>query len=141
MIVDPLEEYVGYQLKRAATSTMSPLIRRLGTLRLRPTDAAVVLFIQANPGITQSALSRSLDMASANMTPLIARLARRNLINRVPVDGRSHGLVLSAQGRALATRIQSIVGAHEKRIARRIPAAQRAGLIKALRRLWHLTPA
>jgi DNA-binding MarR family transcriptional regulator len=136
MTVDPLEKYVGYLLKRAAASTISPLIRRLSTLQLRPTDATVVLFIQANPGITQGTLSRSLDMASANMTPLIARLARRELIKRVPVDGRSHGLILAAQGRALATRIQRITSAHEKRLARRIPAAQRDGLIEALRRLW-----
>ena len=136
MTVDPLDEYLGYLLKRAAASAISPLIRRLGTLRLRPTDATVVLFILANPGITQGTLSRSLDMASANMTPLIARLASRDLIRRVPVDGRSHGLILSAQGRALATRIQRIIVAHEERLARRIPAAQRAGMIKALRRLW-----
>lgn len=136
MTIDPLDSYIGYLLRRAATSTINPLIRRLAALRLRPTDATVVLFIQANPRITQSALSRSLDMASANMTPLIARLVRRDLIRRVPVDGRSHGLTLSPRGRALAIRVQRIIVAHEERIARRVPAAQHAGLIKALRRLW-----
>jgi DNA-binding MarR family transcriptional regulator len=115
---------------------MQRLARELAPLDLRPSDASVLLVIEANPNITQSEIGRMLDIAGANMAPLISRLDRRELLARQPVDGRSHGLELTSAGRTLCARAKKIMSAHEERLMRKIPPAQRADFVAALRALW-----
>jgi len=134
--VDPLKDLPGYALRRASSATMQKLTRDLAPLDLRPSEASVLLVIEANPNITQSEAGRMLDIAGANMAPLISRLDRRELLARQPVDGRSHGLELTAAGRALCTRAKKIMSAHEERLMRKIPASQRADFVAALQALW-----
>ena len=62
------------------------------------------MVIESNPNISQSEIGRMLDIAGANMAPLVGRLEKRELLERRPVDGRSHGLQLTAAGRALNLR-------------------------------------
>ena len=65
--------------------------------------------------------------------PPRTRLAERDLIERQPVDGRSHGLVLSRAGRALIPRIKSAFAEHEQALMKAIPAPQRRAFVAALR--------
>src|SRR5690348_5726154 len=113
MIVDPLRELPGYLLRRASLDLMSKLAVRLAALHLRPSEATVLMVIGANPGVTQSEIGRTLDIATANMAPLAARLTRRELIIRERVDGRSHGLKLSESGRRLTQRARAVMEAFE----------------------------
>ena len=136
MSVDPLKDFPGYALRRASATTMSILARKLAALELRPTEATVLMFIDANPNITQSEIARMLDMASANMAPLVSRLEGRDLLEREPVDGRSHGLSLSTAGRALTSRVKKTLNAHEDALLAKVPAAQRSVFLSALRALW-----
>jgi len=53
---------------------MSSRYFRLAALDLRPTEATVLLTIEANPNATLSGVGRLLEIASPNMAPLIARL-------------------------------------------------------------------
>lgn len=134
--VDPLAHYPGYLLRRASTAAMVGLSRRLGALTLRPTEASVLLFIERNPGITQSEIGRLLEIARANMAPLAGRLQKRALTLRARVDGRSQGLTLSASGRRLAQQIRAVMAEHESALIARIPESQRADFFNALRMLW-----
>src|SRR5882762_7651694 len=108
MPVDPLRDFPGYALRRASVATMQTLARRLTELDLRPTETSVLLVIESNPNITQSEIGRMLDIAGANMAPLISRLEKRELVQRQPVDGRSHGLALTSRGRALNVRAKKV---------------------------------
>jgi DNA-binding MarR family transcriptional regulator len=67
------------------------------------------------------------------MAPLISRLAGRDLIERQPVDGRSHGLVLSRAGRALIPRIKGAFAEHEEALMKNISTSQRRASVAALR--------
>ena len=136
MVVDPLKDLLGYSLRRASAAAMQKLAQRLSDLQLRPTEASVLLFIEANPNITQSEIGRQLDIAGANMAPLIARLAQRELVEREPVDGRSHGLRLTEAGRALSLRARKVMKSHEDMLLERIPPSQRAQFLALLRKLW-----
>lgn len=136
MPVDPLKDYPGYALRRASAAAMAKLAARLSAFNLRPTEASVLLAIEANPNITQSEIGRMLDIAGANMAPLVGRLANRELIERQPVDGRSHALTLSQTGRSLATRVRKTFKEHEEELLSRIPATQRAAFLAALHALW-----
>ena len=135
-IVDPLKDLPGYALRRASSAVMAKLAARLAALDLRPSEASVLLIIDANPGVTQSAIGRLLDIARANMAPLTARLAARDLIVRESSGGRSHGLTLSDSGRRLTRKAQRIVADLEAELMARIPAAQRAAFLRTLKGLF-----
>jgi DNA-binding MarR family transcriptional regulator len=134
-MIDPMKDYPGYLLRRASVVATARLAKRLKALHLSQTEAAVLTVIGANPSGKQSDIGRLLDIASANMAPLISRLAKRGLIDRQPVDGRSHGLLLSRTGRALVARVKSIFEEHEERLIRKIPATQRRAFLAGLRAL------
>lgn len=133
---DPLRSYPGYSLRRASVAVMGELSRQLDLLGLRFTESSVLLLVRSNPGITQSQLSRMLDIKRANMAPLVARLEDRKLLDRTPVDGRSHGLSLSIQGTELSAQVASLVEAFESKISDAVPAEHRAHLLPALSALW-----
>jgi DNA-binding MarR family transcriptional regulator len=136
MAVDPLRDFPGYALRRASVATMQTLARRLTELDMRPTDASVLLVIEANPNITQSEIGRMLDIAGANMAPLIARLEKRELVEREPVDGRSHGLTLSRTGRTLSLRARKVIKSHEDELLAKIPVSRRPDFLATLHALW-----
>lgn len=136
MAIDPLKDYPGYALRRASAATLAKLAQRFAALDLRTTEASVLMVVDANPGITQSEIGRMLDIASANMAPLVARLADRKLLERQQVDGRSHGLSLTSTGRALATKAKKAADAHEEELLSKIPAAHRRAFFAALQALW-----
>lgn len=136
MPVDPLKDYPGYALRRASVAAMAELARKLAVLDLRPTEATVLVVIAANVKITQSELVKMLDMASANMAPLVSRLEARGLIEREPVDGRSQGLSLSTAGHGFVARVKKIIDAHEDGLLAKLPASQRGAFVAALRALW-----
>ena len=135
-MIDPLTDYPGYQLRRASAAAMADLADRLGVLDLRPAEATVLLVIEANPSATLSEVGRLLRIASANMTPLIARLEGRNLIEREPMDGRSQGLMLAPLGRSLTRQVKAVVADHEAALIEKIPAATRDEFLRTLRAIW-----
>jgi DNA-binding MarR family transcriptional regulator len=141
LIVDPLKNFPGYALRRASAAAMQKLARKFSALDLRPTEASVLLVIEANPNITQSEIGRLLDIAGANLAPLAGRLAQRDLVERVPVDGRSHGLKLSKTGQAVCLRVRKVMKLHEDELLAKIPTAQRASFMAILESLWSDEPS
>jgi DNA-binding MarR family transcriptional regulator len=115
---------------------MTDLAKKLGALDLRPTEATVLLTIDANPNATLSGVGRLLEIASPNMAPLIARLEGRSLIAREPMDGRSHALSLTPRGRAITNQIRKIVAEHEATLLDKIPASARSAFLESLRAIW-----
>jgi DNA-binding MarR family transcriptional regulator len=115
---------------------MQKLARELAPLDLRPSEASVLLVIEVNPNITQSDIGRMLEIAGANMAPLISRMEKRQLVARQPVDGRSQGLELTSVGRALSARAGKVMKAHEDELMAKIPASQRAAFVATLQALW-----
>jgi DNA-binding MarR family transcriptional regulator len=112
------------------------LAKRLAALELRPAEASVLMVIGANPGITQSEIGRLLDIAGANMAPLINRLHTRGLLEKQPLNGRSHALSLSESGRALHARTQKTFERHEEELLGRLPKRLREPFLEALQLLW-----
>ncbi len=136
---DPLLQYPGYVLRRASSAAMAELAARIVVLGLRTSEATILQIVAENPGISQSALGRMLDIQRANMTPIAARLEARGLMRRLPSDGRSLGLELTPEGKQLAEKAQAVVDAFETELTNRIPAEHRAHLMPALLALWPST--
>jgi DNA-binding MarR family transcriptional regulator len=133
---DPLARYPGYALRRAANATAAQLAARLGAIGLKQVDASVLLFLDANPAITASALGRQLDIQRANMVPLLKRLEDAGLIARNPIDGKSQGLVLTDHGRAKLVEARAIIETFEAELFARIGEDHRNHLLPALDALW-----
>lgn len=133
---DPLLKLPGYVLRRASAATLAELNGRLAKLGVRHTDAAFLILVAGQPGLTQSEACRIFEMQRANMVPLVARLERRGIVARHRVDGRSQGLVLTASGAALHKRARRIVERYEAELLRRVPARWRALVLPILMALW-----
>jgi DNA-binding MarR family transcriptional regulator len=135
-VIDPFEDDPGYLLRRTSTVAVADFARRLEGLGLRPSEATVLNVIDANPNATQSDIGRLLDIATPNMAPLVARLQGRDLIRREAFDGRSHGLTLTTEGRALVRQIKKVVSEHRAALLANLPAAQHGAFLKSLRVIW-----
>lgn len=138
---DPLVTLSGYLLQRAAASALAELNQRLAPLGLRHAGVAMLMLVEARPGITQSHAGRILDIQRANMVPFVARLERLGVIRRRPVDGRSQALELTARGRMLLERARRVVTAHEAELLERVPEKLRPMVLPVLMALWQGAPA
>lgn len=134
---DPLTRLPGYVLRRASAATIAELNQRLQPLELRHAEAACLLLIDAWPGLTQSAIGRTLDIQRSNMVPFVLRLERRGLIERQQVDGRSRGLVLTRSGRSVVAKARKTIDAHEAALMQRVPEHMRPLVLPILTALWN----
>ena len=133
---DPLAKLCGYLLQRASAAALADLNRRLAPLGLRHAGVAMLMLIEARPGITQSQAGRILDIQLANMVPFFARLEALGVIRRKRVDGRSQALELTGRGRVLLERARGVVQAHEGVLLGRVPEELRPVVLPVLMALW-----
>ena len=133
---DPLAKLCGYLLQRASAAALADLNRRLAPLGLRHAGVAMLMLIEARPGITQSQAGRILDIQRANMVPFVARLEALGVIRRKRVDGRSQALELTSRGRVLLERARRVVQAHEGTLLGRVPEELRPVVLPVLMALW-----
>lgn len=133
---DPLSTLCGYLLQRASSAALGELNHRLAPLGLRHAGVALLMLVEARPGITQSQAGRVLDIQRANMVPFVARLERLGVIRRRQVDGRSQALELTSRGRLLLERARRVVAAHEAELLERVPEKLRPLVLPVLMALW-----
>jgi DNA-binding MarR family transcriptional regulator len=133
---DILADLPGYSLRRASSAIQTEFSVVLNPLGLRPTDASMLVLIEANPGITPSALGQALGVQRANMVPLVARLEESGHVSRVAVDGRSFGLKLTKSGAQVCDKVKEAIKIHQQQIIARIPEMHREHLVPALKALW-----
>lgn len=132
---NPFDSHLGYLLRRASNAVIGELAQRLDTIGLKVSEASILLLIERNPRITQSDLGRMLAIKRANMVPLAAGLESRGLVTREPVDGRSHGLVLTAAGNIAFAQASRIMAEQERYILERLGGDDRSAR-SVLTRLW-----
>jgi DNA-binding MarR family transcriptional regulator len=135
-MTDPLANFPGYSLRRAANAAMAELGARLARHDMRQVDASVLILIGQEPGITASAIGRILDIQRANMVPLLKRLDDAGLIARTPIDGKSQGLKLTGEGESRLTEVMREIERFESELLLRVPEAHRDHLLPALNALW-----
>ncbi|MFM9851199.1 MAG: MarR family winged helix-turn-helix transcriptional regulator [Sphingomonadaceae bacterium] len=133
---DVLASLPGYALRRASTAMQLEFAALLAPLGLRPSDASILVLIDANPGMSPGAIGQALGIQRANMVPLVARLETSGYLTRVEVDGRSFGLNLSHAGEHICRQVKDAMAEHQRLIFERIPPQHRDHLIPALKALW-----
>jgi DNA-binding MarR family transcriptional regulator len=114
----PLADFVGFHLRLAQDASFRAFASHCGRQRLRPGHFAAMMVIDANPGITQIALSRAIARDKSTVTPLIQELSRRALVARRPsaLDRRSITLTLTPAGKAMLADLLVHAAEHDARL-------------------------
>ena len=135
-VIDPLEQWLGYQLRRVSAAAMAELAPQIANEGFSPSLAAVLLMIEANPGRTQANIGRALAIKRANIAPMIAKLDDQKLIEKRSLNGRSFGLFVTRRGRSQTKRLAGIFAAHEAQTFSELSRSERrqlAGLLEKVR--------
>ena len=132
---DPLENLLGYQMRRAALITLSTLVDSFAGLGLSSTEAIIIRFVHANPGCTQADIGRAIGVKRTNMVPIVNGLMAKGLLERTPADGRSHSLYLTGKSGELHRQIAKITLEHEEYFFGDVPDDTRQILMQAFRSL------
>jgi DNA-binding MarR family transcriptional regulator len=131
-----LPRLVGYQLRLAQLAVFRDFDRATADLGLTPGRFGMLVLIEANPGVTQSALARAVGLDRSTLVALLDQLEDRRLVaRRQGEDRRTNGLWLTAAGQRSLGKMKRRVAAHEARVAARLTRAERELLLGALRRL------
>ena len=133
-----LEDVLGYHVAQAAVVTGTSFMRHVGEpLALRKVEYSLLMLLLANGPQSPKRLGQALALSAPNLTLLLDRLQVRGLIRRErsQTDRRSHNIVLTADGLALAERGAAAVEAMEAEVTDRLSRAERLMLIELLRKV------
>lgn len=138
-----LDGLLGYWLRRAQVRVFQDFAAAMAADGLTPGLLGALLLVEANPGISQSALAAALGIDRSTAVSLIDRLQRRNLVKRSQRAGdrRANALEIPRASRTAFARILARLSAHEARIAAALAPADRAALMGFLRQLANADPA
>ncbi|MBD5634029.1 MAG: MarR family transcriptional regulator [Candidatus Eremiobacteraeota bacterium] len=130
-----LENNLGYHLRLAQLRAFSAFAEGAAKDALTPSQFAVLLLIEANPGIKQIELADVLEVDRSTMVRLVDRCEGAKLVRRgsLKTDRRVAPPVLTARGRALIERLEPAVGRMEA-AASGLSLSERTMLLQLLRR-------
>ncbi len=133
-----LKTLVGYNTRRATLHILGVFEQRMGALDLKPVEFSILALIGANPGVTHSELCTELNLLAPNLTKLLARLRKRNLLERTVLaqDRRAAGLSLNAEGHNLLATAQATVVELEQEATAGLTDKQRDTLMSLLQKIY-----
>ncbi|HXY99372.1 MAG TPA: MarR family transcriptional regulator [Stellaceae bacterium] len=132
-----LKNLLGYHLRRAQVAVFQHFAQTMGEADITPGQFGVLSVIAGNAGLSQTQLGHALGIDRSTVVAVIDRLEARGLVTRAPApkDRRSHALRLSPSGLHLLQRLEEMVRAHERHIARGLSAEDQRLLIRLLDRI------
>lgn len=131
------KDSLGYALRRAQMRTYDLFFETLGELDLTPARLTALSLIATEPGISQAALAKRLDIAGPSVLKLVDALEQSGFVGRADVEGdrRRYSLQLTPSGRTLLEAVRAAVEAYEARLARQLSRTERAQLMELLSRV------
>ena len=125
---------LGYRLRLAQQAVFRDFATSVA--ELSPGRVGILLLLEANPGVTQGRLAQAVSLDRSTMVGVVDMLEGRGLIERRRgQDRRTNGLWLTDEGRALVARLKRRIQLHERRVAARLSAQERAQLLALLEKL------
>jgi DNA-binding MarR family transcriptional regulator len=114
-----LEDLLGFQLRRAQIKLFQHFKSSMTDLDITPGQAGVLILIESNPGISQAALARALEIERATLGETINGLEQKHWVERRKSlsDGRSHALYLSKHGEKLMNTLHTTINSHENKVS------------------------
>jgi len=134
----PLVDWVGFNLRMAQEATFLAFARESRSVAgTRPGRFAMLTLINANPGISQTALSRAAGRDKSTLTPVLNDLVRRGWISRQRnrEDRRTYLLTLTPTGKRKLRQLTACARRHERHLDRIIGSGDRVRFLAVLRRI------
>jgi DNA-binding MarR family transcriptional regulator len=133
----PLEDYIGFHLRRAQDVAFHTFRRRTGDVQLNPGRFALLSIIGCNPGINQTALSRATGRDKSTLTPALRDLAARGWVEseRLRGDRRAYALRLTPSGRERLRALNAHAEAHDRELDAIVGARYKPIFIELLDRI------
>ena len=133
-----LEEFVGYNSRRAWLAVTTVFAERMAVYGLKQVDFSVLSLLAHNPGATSRQLCATLDILPPNLVSLISAMDSRGLIERRPHphDGRAIGLHLTPAGEKLVQEAERTVMQLEADASANLTPRERDTLIKLLQKIY-----
>ena len=133
----PIQDLIGYALRRAQGVVYADLNDALARISLRPLQYTLLLMVAENPGSSQSSVCEALGMQKANCVPTMSELERRGYIIRrkSASDARSYELHITNKGKRILQRAGEVQSVHEQRLIERIGVDGRDQLLRLLGKL------
>lgn len=132
-----LPQLIGFNLRCAQTTVFQDFARTVGKQNISPPQFGALILIEANPGISQSAVAGALRFDRSTLVQIIDRLEERGLVVREVSarDRRSHALKLTESGAALLEELKQTALTHENHMARHLSPDERRTLLTLLDRI------
>ena len=129
-----LPQLLGYRLRLAQQAVFRDFAASVQGLS--PGRVGLLIYIDANPGVTQSRVAEAAQRDRSTMVGVLDQLESRALVERRRgKDRRTNGLWLTRAGRSLLARALRGIARHEKRIAARLSVSERRQLLDLLGRI------
>lgn len=128
---------LGYHLRCAQVAVFQHFNRALGGYEISPPQFGAMVLIDANPGISQSAVAEVLRFDRSTLVQIVDRLESRGFVVREPSeqDRRSHALRLTKDGSQFLTTLISENAAHERAVSDRLSEKEQVQLNTLLEKL------
>ena len=136
-----LPQLIGFNLRCAQVAVFQHFNRSAGAAEISPPQLGALILIEANPGISQSAIAGALRFDRSTLVQIIDRLEERGFVVREVSahDRRSHALKLTPEGSTALAELKQLTSVHEDHMTRMLTADEKKQLIDLLARL-HQTP-
>ncbi len=134
----PLAGVLGFHLAKASVTAFDLFERHIGQLHdLRKVDYSLLMLLLSNGPLPPKRLALALSVSAPKLTLLLDRLQARGLVRRQPsqLDRRSHNIVLTAAGQALARVTADAAEPMERQLLRKLSVAEHAMLIELLQKV------
>ena len=126
---------IGQLLRRAYAHAKKHSSAQLGELGdLTPVQASAILALENRP-LSQAELGRRIDMEPANVHSFVRRLETAGLTTIEPGNGRRSQIVLTAEGRGLASQVRESARRSADATLARLDPDERETLARLLAKL------
>jgi DNA-binding MarR family transcriptional regulator len=132
-----LDHLVGYAASRAAIKLKATFAQHMAPLDLKVVEFSILMLVAQNPQVNQKQLGVALDISPPNMAVTLDRMVERGWVERVrsTEDRRAQHIHLTANGRDLVRRAETIAATMESQPLRMLSGAERALLIELLKKV------
>jgi DNA-binding MarR family transcriptional regulator len=105
-----VEDSVGYLVTRVRASIFAAVDRELAPFGISAAQGSILIYIAHGRGDRAADIARDYDYDTGSMTRMVARLAAKRLLRRVPddKDRRVQRLELTAAGRRLTEQMSAM---------------------------------
>jgi DNA-binding MarR family transcriptional regulator len=112
----PLNQYLGFYLRRLYDDYRKHFVKQAGDLDIQPREVGALFVIGLNPGLTPSQLSAALALDGAQTTAMLNLFDARGLLERrvSSIDARSRLVYLTAAGKTMLARLRKLVGGFDR---------------------------